>query len=175
MFGCPYDILNGSHFFYTNCYGLYSYGIGQNLVNLLNKIAVPELVKHCSPEEGERIRTAFANNWKGLNQLEIDLYLPMFGFKSQQEYYKQGTVAGKMNQISVPTFCLSSDDDFCIPENLNPYKEVQAPDSNVLLATTEHGSHCSHISGKLVPEQVFQRSIVDFFNFLVNRKTLKID
>lgn len=157
MYGCPYDVEKGEQFFYSTGFGAYAWGIGINLVNVLQQHAVPELSKYCSPEEGERLRIAFANNWKGLKQIEVDLYLPMFGFQSFEEYYRKGTVAGKLNKISVPTFCLSSDDDFCTPPVFNPIKEVQAPDSNVLLATTEFGSHCSHISGKLIPEQAFQR------------------
>lgn len=151
LYACPYDLKAGEKFFYSNALGFYSWVIGMNLSSLLRS-QLPELTKFCSQEEAERIRHSFANNWRGLKQLDEDLYVPMFGYKDCEDYYTNGTMTGQFHKIKVPTFCLSANDDFITPYFTNPTKEVTAPGSNVVLTTTEFGGHCTHIAGWLKPK-----------------------
>jgi predicted alpha/beta-fold hydrolase len=69
---------------------------------------VPELSKYCSKEEGERISTFFVNNRTGLKGIDEELYVPMFGFKDCEEYYKAATFAGSIHKVQVPLLCLSA-------------------------------------------------------------------
>jgi predicted alpha/beta-fold hydrolase len=34
------------------------------------------------------------NNWKGIMGLDEGIYVPMFGFKDRQDYYRAGSLAG---------------------------------------------------------------------------------
>lgn len=123
LYGTPWDLKAGFKFFYNNLYGFYAYGVGMNLVNTLQKDALPGLLKYCSKEEGERLTESFRTNWSGLPKLDTDLYVPMFGFKSCDEYYERGTVAGRLNQIKTPTIALAACDDNITPNFTNPFKE----------------------------------------------------
>ncbi len=111
LYACPFDLKGGKKFFDTNCFGFYSWVVGINLSSNLGKYALPELTKYCSPEEAVRLRKSFENNWKGISVLDSDLYVPMFGYDSIDDYYSHGTVAGHLHKIKVPTFCLSANDD----------------------------------------------------------------
>jgi uncharacterized protein len=92
--------------------------------------------------------------------------MPMYGFKTKEEYYKACTLAGKWNKITVPTFCLSADDDMMIDARFAPYKEAQAPGSKMLLAQTKIGGHVGHVTGKLFPYLWYPVPFLEFFNFL---------
>ena len=96
--------------------------------------------------------------------------MPMFGFSSYDEYCEASVIAGKMNKITVPTFCLSANDDQVTPSYTNPYKEVQRLGSNVILATTDYGAHVSHFNGFIIPGQWYQHPFIEFFNFLELKK-----
>ena len=165
-FGLPFDIKTGSHYFYNDPVGgFYSWIIGMSLSKLL-QARVPELSKHCSKEEGERINAFFSNNRRGLKGIDEELYLPMFGYKTCDEYYKAASFAGSIHKVQVPMLCLSAQDDFVAPFKFWPTKEFQGPDSNVLLACTKFGGHATFLSGRIKPVQWFQEPIMEYLNFL---------
>lgn len=95
----------------------------------------------------------FQTNRTGLKTLDENIYTPMFGFKDVNEYYRGTTLAGKLNKIKVPTFSLGTLDDQVINPACEPIKEAQAPDSNLILGSTTHGTHVCHIAGNLLPKQ----------------------
>jgi predicted alpha/beta-fold hydrolase len=146
----------GHDYFYTKCMGFYSWAIGVNLASYIQKYCIPELCKFLDDDkEKAKLKQSFDTNWSGLKKIDNDLYIPMFGFKSTDEYYDESIMTGRFKHIKVPTFCLSADNDQITPPYTNPYKECQAPDSNVILATTEYGAHCCHVTGTIKPRTWF--------------------
>jgi len=99
----------------------------------------------------------------------------MFGFKDKFDYYRAGTLAGKLNKIAVPTFSLSSLDDQICPNEFNPIKEVSSPDSNVIIATTNYGNHCNHIGGNWFPTSWWVEPIIEFLEFHETQKSIKLE
>jgi len=78
----------GHDFFYTKCWGFYSWAIGVNLASYINTFCLPDLFKYLDDEkEKAKIKLSFSTNWSGLKKIDEDLYIPMFGFKSHNEYY----------------------------------------------------------------------------------------
>lgn len=87
MYACPYDVVKGEKFFYTTHFGFYSWLIGVNLADGMHNL-MPQLLKHCDDDKfADRIRHSFATNWSGLKKIDLDLYIPMFGFKNCEDYY----------------------------------------------------------------------------------------
>ena len=112
IYACPYDVKSGADFFYNNAFGFYSWVIGVNLAKTLNDGAVPSLVKYCEDKDfAAKIEHSFATNWRGLKKIDEDLYCPMFGFKTCDEYYEASVMSGRFQNIKTPTMCLSADDD----------------------------------------------------------------
>lgn len=95
----------------------------------------------------------FSTNKTGLRTLDEEIFAPMFGFKDAYDYYRGITLNGKFNQIKVPTFSLHTLDDQVCPADLAPIKEAQAPESNLILGSTTHGTHVCHVAGNFLPKQ----------------------
>jgi len=87
IFCAPYDVAKGHDYFYSCCFGMYSYLIGQNLASNMNKYIIPQLVKYCPDKDfAQKIEHSFATNTTGLKKIDLDLYIPMFGYKNCDDY-----------------------------------------------------------------------------------------
>lgn len=102
-----------------------------------------------SEEEYERRKQVLASNTTGLIHLDKHIYSPMYGFEDEQEYYKAGAMAGRLDKIKVPTFHLTGIDDPPCTSSVTPYEEIKTKTTHLLLGTTEKGAHASHITGIL--------------------------
>ena len=112
----PYDVMNGTliaakDYFYNNFFGLYTYVLGMYLNMNLRRLALPQMRKYCSEEEGDRMQAVLAANKDGLRTLEEEIFAPMFGFKNLNDYYRGITLAGNFHKIRVPTFGMHTIDD----------------------------------------------------------------
>ena len=72
----------------------------------------------------------------------------MFGYKDSMEYYKAAVISGKLNKITCPILYLASiDDPLHNGKESFPFKEC-TDNPNLLLATTERGGHCCHLTNR---------------------------
>jgi len=110
---------------------------------------MPKQKPYMSKEEYERRTKVLDSNTTGLIHLDKHIYSPMYGFKDEQEYYKAGTVAGRLDKIKVPTFHLIGKDDPPCTNLVTPYEEVRTKTTHLLVGTTEKGAHACHITGIL--------------------------
>ena len=83
----------------------------RSLNNNLLRVALPQLRKYTTKEEGERMERVFSTNKTGLRTLDEEIFAPMFGYKDAYDYYRGITMAGKFHKIKVPTFSLHTLDD----------------------------------------------------------------
>ena len=78
----------------------------------MNKYIIPQLVKYCPDKDfAKKIEHSFATNTTGLKKIDLDLYIPMFGYKNCDDYNQASVMTGRFKDIKVPTFCLSTDND----------------------------------------------------------------
>ena len=108
-------------------------------------------------------------NKKGMDPINRDIYLKMFGFACYDDLLMHMTVAGKMKNIKVPTFGLSAKDDNVCGDQFLPKKEVMESDNSVCLAVTNYGSHACHIGGWLYPKCWYPYPCMEFIEFLEKR------
>ena len=72
----------------------------------------------------------------------------MFGYKDSMEYYRAAVISGRLNKINCPTLYLASmDDPLHDTHNSYPFKEC-SENPNLILATTEKGGHCCHLTNR---------------------------
>jgi uncharacterized protein len=70
------------------------------------------------------------------------------GFHSYEEYSEASNPMRVFNRITSPVMILNSEDDpICRIENVDPYRTVMQDMPNVILVTTQEGSHCAHYEG----------------------------
>ena len=76
-------------------------------------------------------------------------------------------VAGGLSKIKVPTFALSAKDDVLFTDQSVPYEEALAESNeNVMICTTDQGSHVAHMSGYIVPSQWYPAPFMEFLNYI---------
>ena len=63
-------------------------------------------------------------------------------------------------------------DDPCIKPTLYPYKEFENND-NILVAMTNRGGHCGHLTGNVRPYQWHPKFFMEFLDF-VETKSKKL-
>lgn len=84
-------------------------------------------------------------------------------FKDLNAYYEESTLEGKMDRIKVPTFALTSEDDFTSNPQLLPRDEFRECPGNVMMGLTKYGSHCCYISGLLLPRAWYPEPFLEWF------------
>ena len=70
----------------------------------------------------------------------------MFGYKDADDYYRHSTINDKLEKITrCPTmFIEGNDDPLMTPESFA--REEFTKNSSVILAITERGGHCCHLT-----------------------------
>ena len=90
----------------------------------------------------------------------------MYGFKSVNEMAEKASVVNVFDKIKVPMFALTAKDDSFFTDEFVPKKRAQCEDSNVLIACSDNGMHCCHLSGWLIPTFWSPVPIMEWLNFL---------
>jgi len=110
-----------------------------------------------------------SSNWNGFWTIN-EIFTKLDGFKNLDEFYEEAALDGKMDQIKVPTFALTSENDFISDERVLPRKEIEQS-SNVMMGLSKRGSHCCYLSGILLPKAWYPEPFLEWFEF--HEKTLK--
>lgn len=75
--------------------------------------ALPKLKALTCEAEYKRMEHVLKTNRNGLRTLDGQVYVPMYGFKDVNEYYKAVSVAPIIDNCAVPCMVLNSKDDVC--------------------------------------------------------------
>lgn len=88
---------------------------------------------------------------------------PLAGFASYEDYEKACNPMRVFRKISKPIMLLNSKDDpVCRIENIDPWLDEMLDMPNVILVTTDAGSHCAHYEG-WSPKSWSTRLIANYF------------
>ena len=88
----------------------------------------------------------------------------MFGFKDANHYYDTISCVGRLNKIKVPSFFLMSKDDFLFDHKIIPSEEIKLSE-NIILGTTDFGSHICFFEGVLFPRNWFVKPFLLYLNY----------
>ncbi|XP_064202983.1 phospholipase ABHD3 [Anguilla rostrata] len=70
----------------------------------------------------------------------------MFGYRSNEDYYRDASPIHKLNSVQVPMLCLNAADDVFSPNHAFPV-EVVKQNPHVALLITDHGGHIGFLEG----------------------------
>ena len=98
----------------------------------------------------------------------------MFGYRDVWHYYSYITLADQVLSIKVPTFALGARDDQIADDSVTPREIVCKSESNVCVAVTDYGTHCCHITGRLIPRSWYPFPCMEFIEFLESQKQLAV-
>jgi len=144
-------------------YGIYDWGLGISL-NLKVRPCLPMLAKHCSKEKAETFRRALYDSSFRLTEFDNNMIAPMFGYKDSMDYYRASVISGKLHKITrCPTMFIEGNDDPLMTPESFPRAEI-AKTPNVILAITERGGHCCHLTHST--RKVFGVAILDPLSWL---------
>ena len=143
-YGNPFAPEDTIQSFKDKMWGLYDVGLGLHLNGKL-KASLPDLAKYTSKEKMDIYRNGLYNESYRLTSIDSHIIAPMFGFKDSMAYYKASRISGSLHKIKrCPTMFLESWDDILM-DRCYPVEEIRN-NPNVLLACTDRGGHCCHLT-----------------------------
>jgi uncharacterized protein len=93
--------------------------------------------------EAQRIRAA-----RTFRELDDCVTAPLFGFADATDYYAQASAMDALPRITVPTLCLSSEDDPLFPaEAVARARDAARGNAAVTFVVTPWGGHTGFVSG----------------------------
>ncbi|XP_073128447.1 embryogenesis-associated protein EMB8-like isoform X2 [Henckelia pumila] len=111
------------------------------------------------------------SNWEGVKKsLSVrdfdDCATRVLGnFETVDTYYRRCASANYVGSVAVPLLCISSlDDPVCTSEAI-PWDECRL-NSNIVLATTQHGGHLPYFEGLAAKSVWWVRAVEEFFSVL---------
>ena len=84
---------------------------------------------------------------------DTKVIVPMYGYRSLDEYYADASPVGRIARITVPFICLNTRDDPFVPWRSIPIMEFERS-SNSILLLSEAGGHVGFIEGT-IPKETF--------------------
>ena len=90
---------------------------------------------------------------KSIAVFDAKIIVPMYGFRSLDEYYVAASAVGRIDKITIPFICLSTRDDPFVPWRSIPIMEFERS-SNSILLLTEAGGHMGFLEGT-IPKETF--------------------
>jgi len=109
---------------------------------------------HCLVESIKDVRHHFEANYpldlvfasKTIREFDSLFTTKMFGYKSVQDYYIAAKLTDRLNNIKVPLFALSAEDDPFQPGESLPL-EAASRSSHVAILATKYGGHIGFMEG----------------------------
>jgi predicted alpha/beta-fold hydrolase len=99
------------------------------------------------PEETAHLDAAAIRRARTFGEFDACLTAPLHGFASAEDYYRRSSALAYLPQITVPTLCVSSEDDpFCPAESVVRSRAAASP--HVHFEVTRWGGHTGFVSGR---------------------------
>ncbi|QXP67508.1 YheT family hydrolase [Polaribacter sp. AHE13PA] len=90
----------------------------------------------------DKDQLAKATRFKHLENLYT---VPIFGFKSPEDYWEKASAKPYLSKIKIPTLLINSKDDTFLSDKCFPFEEANNS-KNFFFETTNYGGHCGFIS-----------------------------
>ncbi|KAI6661018.1 Abhydrolase domain-containing protein 1 isoform X2 [Oopsacas minuta] len=104
---------------------------------------------------------------KTISIFDSKVVVPMYGYKSLEEYYMDASPAGRVDRIAIPFISLNTRDDPFVPWRSIPIQEFER-NSNSMLLLTEAGGHVGFIEGTIPREGYYlSRLLSEVFQSLI--------
>jgi predicted alpha/beta-fold hydrolase len=137
----PYDLGAASRYLERPGARLYTY----HFLRRLKPKALDVLARF--PVETARLDAARIRSARTFGQFDQEVTAPLHGFASADDYYRQSSSLFFLPRISVPTLCISSEDDPFYPrEAVARAREVAS--AAVTFRVTPWGGHTGFVSGR---------------------------
>lgn len=91
---------------------------------------------------------------KTIANFDAKVIVPMYGFRSLDEYYVAASPSGRINRITIPFISLNTRDDPFVPWVSIPVMEFEKS-SNSILLLTEAGGHVGFLEGTIPKETLY--------------------
>eukprot|EP00347_Sterkiella_histriomuscorum_P006268 403353420 len=160
----PFNIKDNAPFFRKNFFKFYDFMMGFNF-HLILKNKFEDFKKVMTPEELDLYTSRVMANKYSLMDIDFNVMIPSFNYKTLDEYYEDSQVKGHINKIKIPTFFLQCHDDPCLDPNLYPMKEF-TKNEYVIAGFTQKGGHCGSFTGGLKPVQWFPTPLLEFLEYI---------
>ena len=145
-----------------------------NLNRVIRTTQLPYLKKYLSEEDFKYYSNIFETNQTGLDTIDQKVYPRMFGYKDVHDYYHKVSMDRYCQNIAVPAFFFGAIDDQLICHQLIPFDKIQAPSSNMFLASSKCGAHANHLSGSFLrPSNWYPKPCMEFLSFMEAKLTQK--
>jgi len=172
LYSVPWNVFHGAEYFFNQW--IYPKALGLNLNKILTK-RLPYMRKYLTSDEYKRIENVLKNNWKGMIPIEEQIYARQYNFKDRRDYWQDISLnyQNRLRKIRVPTFALSSQDDFLCNPKLTPRQSVCGEKGSMLIsAETKAGCHCCHLTGNGLfrIKHWFPKPLVVFLNFIESER-----
>jgi predicted alpha/beta-fold hydrolase len=152
----PYDLAAGSRFLEHGIGRLYT----RSFLRSLNAKATAVCAAH--PDLQSTIDLARGRRAKTFFEYDDAITAPLHGFAGAVDYYQRSSSIHYLERITVPTLCISAEDDPFLPPAVLAEAQSRAS-ANVRFIVTRKGGHVGFIAGSLFrPRYWAEEKIVDF-------------
>ncbi|KAJ3327445.1 hypothetical protein HDU76_011797 [Blyttiomyces sp. JEL0837] len=153
----PFDLLTGSHALHRSWIGrnIYSNKMAVNLLRVYN------MHRHLLANHPANLDESQISSVRSITDFDEAITRRLFGFRTVHEYYRMGSSAQYVPDITIPGLLLSALDDPVASLEAIPVYEVCA-NPNVVLATTAKGGHIGWFEGFFRPKRWFAKPVVEF-------------
>ena len=139
-----------------------------NIVRLVRSNQLSALESLMSKDDFEKYSREIAAS-QSFKTLITNVYAPLDGLKSHDEWIKRNNIGERVSQIKVPTFALGASDDLIVDEKAIPFDQVRKGKGSVLFAYSRVGGHASFITGKILPTTWYPTPVSEFFDFFEDK------
>ncbi|XP_042625676.1 phospholipase ABHD3-like [Cyprinus carpio] len=134
-------------------------GVSMGGMMLANYLGGPAYLTSCLQASVDRHRTILEKKYdidhvmkaKTIREFDERFTSVMFGYPSNDDYYRDASPIHKIKSVQVPMLCLNAADDVFSPNHAFPVEAVKQ-NPNVALLITYHGGHIGFLEG-LWPRQ----------------------
>ncbi len=137
----PYDLAAASRYLERPGARLYTY----HFLRRLKPKALDVLARF--PAETARLDAARIAAARTFGEFDEQFTAPLHGFESAADYYRRASSLGYLSRISVPTLCISSEDDPFFPREALA-RAREAASAAVTFKVTPWGGHTGFVSGR---------------------------
>lgn len=117
------------------------------IYNRLMTMSVKSLLKRHEQTLSEIIDFKRLSRATTLQQIDELSYMQFHGAETIQEYWVENNPMRQIHDVQVPVLCINALDDPVCTSKMIPYELFQTH-PNIMLVTTEHGSHCGFYRGQ---------------------------
>jgi predicted alpha/beta-fold hydrolase len=163
-----YDCEKAMNHMSTYFFGFYDYILG-TFCRIMAEPLVKEIDAINAKQNPDKIIGEDLYKVNTLNQYIDYIILRTENFRNLQHYYHEASCTHRLQDIKVPVFFLSANDDPIMGKEVIPIEKCH---ENILIGVTKAGGHLGYFEGMLLPHrQWFPEPTFEFLNFYAKQST----